>query len=162
MDFTSLFRQQVDTELDLRVFHCWDFLLSWWLLMLVYELMDPVMVIETTSAVWKTAILAVELHRVIQVDFSLNLCINIISRFSRKIKFSHSKTYKLELWFEVAARNRHFSFLWPRSYCSTINYLQGSLTQAARGKLLYIGHRPRRLPIYLVGLVPGGGLEPPA
>ena len=36
-----------------------------WLLMLVYELMDPVMVIETTSAVWKTAILAVELHRVI-------------------------------------------------------------------------------------------------
>ena len=34
--------------------------------MLVYELMDPVMVIETTSAVWKTAILAVELHRVIK------------------------------------------------------------------------------------------------
>ena len=135
MDCTNLI-----TELFLRVFHCWDFLLSWWLLMLVYEPldgmtglepatfwmaircstnwatatygisgaragpalssvttpeigadspirtdvdfrlvvtnhvqsatmryrhMDPVMVIETTSTVWKTVILAVELHRVI-------------------------------------------------------------------------------------------------
>ena len=30
-----------------------------------YRHMDPVMVIETTSTVWKTVILAVELHRVI-------------------------------------------------------------------------------------------------
>ena len=31
----------------------------------LYRHMDPVMVIETTSTVWKTVILAVELHRVI-------------------------------------------------------------------------------------------------
>ena len=35
-----------------------------------YRQMDPVMVIETTSAVWKTAILAVELHRVIKISLS--------------------------------------------------------------------------------------------
>ena len=64
--------------------------------MLVYELMDPVSGAAPPYLVWKTSALAVVLHRVIE-DFSLNLCINIISRFSRKIKFSHSKTYKLEL-----------------------------------------------------------------
>ena len=45
------------TELVLRVFHWWDFLLSWWLLMLVYELMDPVTGIGPVSSAWKADIL---------------------------------------------------------------------------------------------------------
>lgn len=34
------------------------------------------------------------------------------------------------------------------------------LTSLLTGKLLYIGTRPRRLPIYLVGLVENMGIEP--
>ena len=46
---------------------------------------------------------------------SLNLCINIIPRFSRKIKFLHTQTYKLELWFEVAARKTQYRKMCPLS-----------------------------------------------
>ena len=53
--------------------------------------------------------------RIGDLRFLSQPCINIISRFSRKIKFLHSKTYKLELWFEVAARKAHYRKMWSRS-----------------------------------------------
>ena len=83
-------------------------------------------------AAWKAATLANWATRAFKW-FLFQPCINIIPRFSRKIKFLHTQTYKLKLWFEVTARKACYRKMWPRSYCYTINYLQGPLTQAARG-----------------------------
>ena len=57
-----------------------------WLLMLVYELMDRDTGFEPAPSAWKAEMLAADTNPGFE-DFSLNLCINIISRFSRKIKF---------------------------------------------------------------------------
>ena len=53
--------------------------------------------------------------RIGDLRFLSHLCINIIPRFSRKIKFSHTQTHKLELWFEVAAQKAHYRKMWPRA-----------------------------------------------
>ena len=104
------------TELDLRVFHWW----GRYCLHLTFNAClrtigpryrirtGPICLEGRDASRWHQS-------RIDDLRFLSHLCINIISRFSRKIKFLHSKTYKLELWFEVTARKAHFSFLCPRS-----------------------------------------------
>ena len=74
-------------------------------------------------------------------------CINIIPRFSRKIKFSHSKTYKLELWFEVAARNRRSSFLWPRNLLLSIIRSHKQVNKGHRAN--HCGHYSQNCPTFI-------------
>ena len=88
---------------------------------------------EPSPTEWKSVMLPLHQYWIKELRFLSQPCINIIPRFLRIIKFLHTQTYKLELWFEVAARKTHYRNLWPRSYCYTINYLQGPLTQAAHG-----------------------------
>ena len=76
--------------------------------------MDQYKGFEPSPTEWKSVMLPLHQYWITQ-RFLSQPCINIIPRFSRKIKFLHTQTYKLKLWFEVAARNQHFNFLWPRS-----------------------------------------------
>lgn len=101
------------TELDLRVFHWWGRYCLHLTFNACLRTIGPRYRIRTGPICLEGRDASRWHQSRIWWIFS-HLCINIIPRFSRKIKFLHTQTYKLELWFEVVARKAHYRKMRPR------------------------------------------------